>query len=181
MEGAVTNPVGFFSSVLNIGRRLLGIAAPVAAPVARVAAPIARRVAPIARRGAAVVGGGIAAGAGFAVGESVFGGDGGGVLSAAGGMVGGNGETFRRTIVQTIRADDGVVIKNVFLRGAPHLMQHDLVVAKKVFRLSTKLHQKMPKRTVRTSRIKLLTQQVLENALEGRLTPQAALCPPRCP
>jgi hypothetical protein len=57
-------------------------------------------------------------------------------------------------------------------------MQNDLVVAKKVFRLSSKLHQRLPKRTVKTSRIKLLTQQVLENALEARIAP-LALCPPK--
>jgi len=167
--------MGFFSSLLNIGRSILGIGT-TAAPAA--AATVAARVAPVVRRVAGVVTGGVAAGAGFAVGESVFGGGGGvGVPISAG--TGGNGETFRRTIVQTIRADDGVVIKNVFLRGAPHLMQHDLVVAKKVFRLSSKLHQKLPKRTVKTSRIKLLTQQVLENALEARMAPLALPCPTR--
>jgi len=168
--------MGFFSSLLNIGKRLLGIAPAAAAPVATRFGP---RAAAVARRAAPIIAGGVAGGAGFAVGESIFGGTGAvGVPITAG--AGGNGETFRRTIVQTIRSDDGVVIKNVILRGAPHLMQHDLVVAKKVFRLSSKLHQKLPKRTVKTSRIKLLTQQVLENALEARFAPLALPAPVRC-
>lgn len=170
--------MGFFSSLLSIGKRIFtavtGIGGtPTAQRFGRAAVAGTSRVSRVARAGAGLVAGGAA----FGLGTSIFDGGGGGGGVAAG--VGGNGETFRRTIVQTIRADDGVIIRELILRGAPHLMQHDLVVAKKVFRLSSKLHQKMPKRTVRTSRLKLLTQQVIENALENRLTPQALACPPR--
>jgi len=93
--------------------------------------------------------------------------------------VGGNGETFRRTIVQTIRASDGVLVRQEILRGGPHLMQHDLVVAKRVFRLAGKLHAKMPRRTVRVSRQKLLMQQVIENALEQKMCPPLPCPAPR--
>jgi len=178
--------MGFFSNLLRTGARLLGFSAPAPArAAARVAPRVVPRVfpaGPVGTRGsrigraAVVAGGTVLAGAGFAIGDQVV-----GALTDGGGGVmgeGGNGETFRRTIVQTIRSDDGVLVKQVILRGAPHLMQHDLVVAKKVFRLSSKLHQRLPKRTVKTSRIKLLTQQVLENALEARIAP-LALCPPK--
>ncbi len=171
--------MGFFSNLLSIGKRILGIGAPAAAPAAARAIPAvsgftARGVRAGAGRFARAGAGAVGLGAGFAVGESIFAGDGGGGLAA----VGGNGDSFRRTIVQTIRASDGVLIRQEVLRGGPHLMQHDLVVAKRVFRLASKLHAKMPRRTVRVSRQKLLMQQVVENALEQKMCPPA-LCPPK--
>jgi len=180
--GQVEPKMGFFSNLLNIGKRIIGgILGGGAAPAAAVVAPIARRVVPtavsrvgrIGRAGAGL----LAGGAVFGIGESIFAGDGGGGGTALAAM-GGNGDSFRRTIVQTIRASDGVITRQEILRGGPHLMQHDLVVAKRVFRLASKLHAKMPRRTVRVSRQKMLMQQVVENALEQKMCPPA-LCPPK--
>jgi len=169
--------MGFFSSLLGIGKKIIGgfLGAPAAGTARVLARPAARaglgRGARIARTGAGLVAGGAA----FGLGESIFAGDGdGGQLAAQGG----NGDSFRRTIVQTIRASDGVITRQEILRGGPHLMQHDLVIAKRVFRLAGKLHAKMPRRTVRVSRQKLLMQQVIENALEQKMCPPLP-CPPR--
>jgi len=176
--------VGFFSSLLNIGKRVLSVftGTPAAAatraivPSASVqqigvAATRAGAIGRVGRAGAGLVAGGAA----FGLGQSIFddGGGDGGQLAA----MGGNGDSFRRTIVQTIRASDGVITRQEILRGGPHLMQHDLVVAKRVFRLASKLHAKMPRRTVRVSRQKMLMQQVVENALEQKMCPPLP-CPP---
>jgi len=173
--------MGFFSNLLNIGKRviggLLGGGAPAAAAVAPVATIARRTVGTTARRVLGTGAGLVAGGAAFGVGESIFSGDGGGGGTQLAAM-GGNGDSFRRTIVQTIRASDGVITRQEVLRGGPHLMQHDLVIAKRVFRLAGKLHAKMPRRTVRVSRQKMLMQQVIENALEQKMCPPLP-CPTR--
>ena len=183
--------VGFFDTILNIGKRIIGL--PVSAPARRaLPAPVARTALPARRTfgraavagGAGVLGGGILA----TIGQSIFGdsgsaatavqalprGDGGGGVPLA--AMGGNGMSFRRTIIQTIRSDDGVVIRQEIKQGAPHIMNKDIQIAKRVFRMSTRMHNKLPKRTVRPSRMKQLTAQVLENALRDKACP-----PPPCP
>ncbi len=176
--------MGFFSSLLNIGKRVLGgILGGGAAPAAAQAIPTTARFAGAAASGVSRAGrvirtgaGLLAGGAVFGVGESIFSGDGGGGAALA--ATGGNGDSVRRTIVQTIRKSDGVITKQEILRGGPHLMQHDLVIAKRVFRLASKLHSRMPRRTVRVSRQKMLMAQVVENALEQKMCPPLP-CPTR--
>jgi len=178
--------VGFFSSLLSIGKRVIGgLLGTTAAPAARAIAPVTSIAAGAARLGGTRAGrvirtgaGLVGAGAAFGVGESIFAGDGGGGGGQLAAM-GGNGDSFRRTIVQTIRASDGVITRQEVLRGGPHLMQHDLVIAKRVFRLAGKLHAKMPRRTVRVSRQKMLMQQVIENALEQKMCPPLPCPTPR--
>ncbi len=156
--------MGFFSSILGIGKKLigglLGVAPKAAKAVVKPAAKVARRVAPAV--GVGVIG----LGAGLALGP-----DGQPVGAAGGPGVGGNGLTFTRTIVQSVDARDGSILRQQVLQGAPHLMNRDLAIAKRVFRLAGKLHRRMPKRTVRASRTKQLTQQVVEQALQRAALP----------
>ncbi len=171
--------MGFFGDILKGGLKLLGIGggAPVRPALAAAGTARLRGTMPAGTRGAVgriVRGGAIAAGAGaaFELGGAAVRDESGALVA----MGGGNGVTSRRTIVQTIENATGEVIKQVVKEGAPHLMNKDLQIAKRVFRLSSKLHARMPKRTVRMSRTKMLTTQVVENALER------ASCPPApCP
>jgi len=67
------------------------------------------------------------------------------IATLGGGMAG----AFRQTVVQTIQRGTNVVIKQEIFRGAPFLMQHDIVVAKRVFRMATKLHGRLPRRSAK--------------------------------
>ncbi len=178
--------MSFFGNLLNIGKRLLGIGGAAAAPAAARALPAATRA--VTRTGfgrgigvgARQLGGAVALGGGFALGESIFSGDDGEAAGITG--VGGNGQTFRRTIVLTIRASDGVIIRRKVLEGSPHLMNKDIQIAKRVFRTSTKLGGRLPKKVVRRSRKSMLMDQVMENALERASCPPVvhSLPAPRC-
>ncbi len=159
--------MGFFSNLLGFGKKVIGGLLGIA-PAAKKIKPAVTKVAAVARRGAVPLAAGtVGLGAGLLAGD--------GAVDAAGrpigGGVGGNGLTFTRTIVQSVDARDGTVLRQQVLQGSPHLMNRDLAVAKRVFRLAGKLHRRMPKRTVRMSRAKLLTQQVVENALERAALP----------
>jgi len=180
--------VGFIDTVLGIGKRIFGglfgggaAAAPAAARAIapRVAAGTAARIGGAAARIGRAGAGAVALGAGFAVGESIFSPEQQEALAAQGGLGGGNGFSFRRTIVQTIRSFDGVILNIEVLRGAPHLMNRDLQTAKRVFRISSKLSGRLPKKLVRVSRTKMLMQQLQESALEKAISPPA-MCPPKC-
>jgi len=57
--------------------------------------------------------------------------------------------TFRQTVVQTIDRTTGNVVKQELFRGSPFLMNHDIVVAKKVFRMASKLHGRLPRKSVK--------------------------------
>lgn len=165
VQGKQGQPMGFFSSILGFGKKIIGGllgVAPTAKKVAKPVATAAKRVA----IGAGVAGGVVGLGAGLVIGP-----DGQPVGAAGGPGVGGNGLTFTRTIVQSVDARDGTVLRQQVLQGAPHLMNRDLAIAKRVFRLAGKLHRRMPKRSVRMSRTKMLTQQVVENALERAALP----------
>lgn len=165
-------PMGFFGNVFRgitgAIKGFLGVPAR-AAPAARfvggrAAAQPTRRA--LARLGGAAALGGAFAGGDLAVGALAGGGDIGGD-----GGVGGNGRTFRRTIIQTIDSDSGEVLKQRVRRGSPFLMRTDVIVAKRVFRMATKLHGKLPRRTVRQSRVKALTDRVVESALDRAACP----------
>jgi len=179
--------VGFIDSILGFGKKIIGglFGGGAATAVARQviprvgAAAAAQRVGASAARIARAGAGAVALGAGFAVGESIFSPEQQEALAAQGGMGGGNGFSFRRTIVQTIRSFDGVILNIEVLRGAPHLMNRDLQTAKRVFRISSKLGARLPKKMVRMSRTKMLMQSLQESALERAISPPA-MCPPKC-
>lgn len=117
-----------------------------------------------AARGIATIGAGTAVGIGAA---SLFTDD----EVARPGGAGASNRT--RTIVQTIDPA-GTVVKQQVLRGSPHLMRRDLLTAKRVFRLASKLHEKLPRRTVKESEITQLKNRIVKKALDKAADP----CPP---
>jgi len=158
--------VSFLQRVIGVGTQLvrgfLGIPAR-AAPVVTAAA---RRIPTTIRRGGALIAGGAAFGAGdIAISELL----GGGGVGAAGA----GGRTVRNTIIVTQNADTGEIIKKEVRRGAPFLMGRDVQIANRVIRMSRKLAGRIPKQAVKTSRRKLLTDLVVERALENQACPQS--------
>lgn len=164
--------MGFFDLLIRGGKALLqtfiggGIAAPRAAARTAVAAvPRAPQALAAARRGAIVAGGvGVATGLGL----STLGDDGDPAM-----IGGGNGRTVRQTVVITRDTATGEIIRQVVLQGAPFLMGRDVQIANRVFRQSTRLQKRLPKRLVKQSRRAALTEQIVEAALTG------AACPPQ--
>jgi len=171
--------MGFFSKLLGtvagVAGRFLGVPA-VGAVRQAVVAPAARALAAggaagrvLARsrvgRGALALGGAAALGGAFAGGEALAAGaiDDDGV-----GIVGGNGLTVRRTIVQTINRQTGEVVRARVLRGAPFIMRHDIIVAKRVIRMASKLGRtKGLRHTVKQSVASQLTEAIRDQALDA--------------
>jgi hypothetical protein len=155
---------GFFSSILKIGKVLLGV--PVAAPVtARALAPVVTAAA-VGAAGAALVPGAPAVSPALrptAAGVSV--------------LLPGARVVRKETRVISFDAGGNVAKVQTFV-GAPFLMNKDVVAAKRVFRLSRKLAAKIPKKTVKQSLSSQLTDAVQESALRQIVAP----CPPKpCP
>jgi len=72
----------------------------------------------------------------------------------------------KRTIVQTICPATGKVFKQEIFAGGVAIRASDVAAAKRVFRQVSKLSQKMPRKTVKESVVKQLTDRVVKNALE---------------
>jgi len=179
--------VGFLSGLLTIARRVIGAvtgfgAAAAGATVAaapRVAAAIPR----VAATGARIAAPAAAAGAAFAVGQSLLTPS---VPVAAGvtagepmAIMGGNGQTTRMTQIATIDNATGRVIKVETLKGAPFLMRSDILIANRVFKLSSKLARRMPRKTVKQSLTSQLNEKIQRRVIDS-VAGQAA-CPPACP
>lgn len=168
--------MGFFSSLISgIGKvvgvvgRAVGIlpaaAAAVAAPVARVAAPIVRAAPRALVTAARIAAPAAVAGAAFAVGERILAPSG---LAAGGGAItGGNGRTMRVTRVATIDLATGEVIRTEDFKGAPFLMRNDVLIAKRVFRMASKLHGRMPARTRKQSLASTLKDKIMTKAIDA--------------
>ena len=98
-------------------------------------------------------------------------GGGGGLVSTPGqiaanmtGFGGGNGKEATRTIVQTVNLLTGKIVRFKILPGSPHLMNSEVSAAKRVFKISSKLHARMPRRTVKESQTKKLTDAAIAAA-----------------
>lgn len=89
------------------------------------------------------------------------------------GLRGGAG-TFRRTIVQTVSRSTGAVVKEETFRGAPFLMNHDITVAKKVFRVASKLHGRLPRKP---SRRRVIDAPPLSALIQERVLSNQLSCP----
>jgi len=83
--------------------------------------------------------------------------------------------SFRRTLIQTVDRASGAVIKQEVEVGAPFLMNRDIVIAKRVFRMATKLHGRLPRRSVKRRVVDC--PPGINSFLEGRALTRA-LCPP---
>jgi len=73
------------------------------------------------------------------------------------------------TTVQTFNAE-GALVKSKSSPGSPFLMNKDLVIAKRVFRTIQKASGRLPRKTVKESTTKQLTNAVTEKALSNVLT-----------
>lgn len=82
---------------------------------------------------------------------------------------------FRRTMIQTIDRATGQLVSFKFVDGAPFLMNKDIVAAKRVFRLSTKLHNRLPRRSVKRRQVDCPSS--FANFVHNRAV-QHALLPP---
>ena len=162
--------MGFFGTVFNvvksIGRAVLGIpkSVPRATPalLAR-----ARAAAPVVARGAAAVGGAALLGGAFQAGSNLVDADG---QPIAGGGGGGNGLSFRRTLVQTVNRLTGEIEFTQILRGAPFIMRHDIQIAKRVIRTASKLgRMKGISRTVKQS-LTSRTKEAIETKVLAQVT-----------
>lgn len=89
----------------------------------------------------------------------------------------GNGLVARQTVVQTIDLVSGLLIRQVVFDGAPFLMNSDVRKLRSISRKVSKAHSKLPRRVVKESRMKALTDAVVDDAM--RKVGQPA-CPPKC-
>jgi len=169
--------MGFFSNLIRGAGRLvrgfLGgapVATAAAAPSQIAAAPVLtsfRQVAGRAARRALPL---AAAGGAFAVGDVAIS----QLLepgTGADGVGGGNGRTVRTTIVVTQNAMTGEIIRREVRKGAPFLMGRDVQIANRVFRQSTRLQRRLPKKIVRQSQRSALVNRVVSSALERAACP----------
>jgi len=169
--------MGFFSSIIGGATRAIGafLGAPAPAPVQQV-----QQLAPIPRVGqtffpTASGGPGPAAhivpsnGRGVKFRSELGPGGKTGGFGRTGSMCpGGNGQIRKMTIVQSIN-DEGDVVCEEVLRGAPHLMNRDLAIAKRVKKVASKLGVKFSTKTREPSKRKMLLDVVESRAIENAL------------
>jgi len=91
------------------------------------------------------------------------------------GFSGGNGKTFRRTFVQTVDIASGQILRNITLQGAPFLMNKEVNQLRRTARKLGRANAKIPRRTVKES----LTKQLTDAALTRALGQTRAICPPK--
>ena len=152
LGGIVSGVTGFARNVLGLGTRAVGTTATAAG---RTFGTAGRFIAPTA----------VGLGAGY-VGQQLAEGDslipGGTELAAIGG---GNGREVTVTTVTTIDRATGQAIRQKVLQGSPYLMNRDMVVAKRVMRLSGKLGRKFSRKTREPSKQKMLMDAMMDKAL----------------
>ena len=93
------------------------------------------------------------------------------------GFAGGNGRTATRTIVQTMDLATGQIIRTKTMPGSPRLMNSDVAAARKVIKSVGKLHNQMPRRTVKEGEVTKLKNAAVQ-AATARVTQIA--CDPKC-
>jgi len=98
----------------------------------------------------------------------------GGVVDTTG-FGGGNGQFATRTIVETMNTMTGQIVSRKVLPGSPHLMNSEIRAAKKVFRQVRKLDARLPRKTVKTSKTKQLTDAAVDQAIRNVTGPGS--CP----
>lgn len=87
--------------------------------------------------------------------------------SAALPLTGGNGKVAKRTIVQTINLDNGAVVNEIVLEGAPFLMNKAVRELERTSRKLRKANRKIPTRPVKVSLAKQLTDRVLNETIQN--------------
>jgi len=76
------------------------------------------------------------------------------------------GRLRKRTIIETFDPATGKVLRQSVTAGGVAVFAADAAAAKRFFRQIRKLDQKLPRRTVKQSDVKQLTDRVVKNALE---------------
>lgn len=85
----------------------------------------------------------------------------------------GNASTFRETVVQTIDRVSGQIVCQETLKGAPFIMRSDIIVAKRVIRMASKLGRtKGLRHTVKQSVTSKLKEAIEQQALSQVLNHQ---------
>jgi len=154
---------GLLSSLLGAvpgGSAVLGLIAPVIAPVAAVGTLVADPIGTVT----GAVGGVTTAALGLAGIGDIAATAQNGVIDTTG-FGGGNGRTATRTIVQTMDLATGAIIRTKTMPGSPRLMNSDVAAARKVIKSVGKLHNQMPRRTVKDSPATKLKDAAIAAAL----------------
>lgn len=94
-----------------------------------------------------------------------------------GGRGGGNGLVARQTIVQTVDLVTGLIVRQEVFSGAPFLMASDVRKLRSIARKVAKANSKLPRRVVKESKMKQLTDSVVDDAIRNVGQPS---CPPKC-
>ncbi len=155
--------MGFFSELLgtvtSIGGALLGI------PQAPVATGTVARMAPLAAISAPPSATGVSALATIAGtrGQAISPGTREALFKAAGSPTGG---LRKRTTVETFDPGSGFVTKIVMFDGGVAVRSADVAAFKRVFRQVSRINKKLPRKVVKESAVKQLTDRVVKNALE---------------
>lgn len=82
-------------------------------------------------------------------------------------FTGGNGRTVRTTVVTTTNLLTGEIVRVVELDGAPFLMNKDVQKLRQTAKKLTRAHGKLPRRTVKESLTKQLTDAAVKSALDA--------------
>jgi len=85
------------------------------------------------------------------------------IFQATGGPT---GRRRKRTTVETFDPVSGIVTARVTFSGGVAVRASDVAAFKRVFRQVTKLSAKLPRKIIKPSDVKLLTDRVVKNALE---------------
>lgn len=158
--------MSFIGGLIKVGGSLLrGFFGGAPAAAAAAAPAVVTRAAPsLIRRALPVIAGGALFGAADVATQAALS-AGGGEITAAGG---GNGRLRTVTTVVTFD-DDGNVVRRRILKGSPHLMNRDLVTAKRVLRVANKLGRKFSRKTREVSQTKQLLSVIQQKAISRAL------------
>jgi len=177
--------MGFFDTAFKVAARVVGAVtglggAPQRAQVAAAVAArgprsLAQRAGRFARTNIvpAAVAGGTFGAADVAIQAAL----GDGPAAAAGG--GGNGQLRTVTVVTTVD-NAGMIVRRRVLKGSPHLMNRDLVIAKRVLRTAGKLGRKFSRKTREVSQTKQLLGVIQQKAIATALGVDCAPTPKTC-
>jgi len=86
---------------------------------------------------------------------------------------GGNGVTHLRTVVQSIDNATGAVVRESIQEGSPFLMNKDMQIARKVFKMIGMANKRLPKKMVRVSEATMLKDQLVTSSLQAAITHNA--------
>jgi len=91
----------------------------------------------------------------------------------------GTGRLRKRTIVETFDPVTGVVTRSKTTPGGVAVFAQDVAAARRINRQVRKLEARLPRKTVKQSPIKALTDRVIKNALEHAGDPHlnGSICP----